>query len=431
VAQAAYRKSEAALDAAIFVDPSDRGLRTQLKTLLRSRLRLAERARQHDLEAEVITRLEEMGRADKSKRAPEEETATLVPVGDFSHGMELEIGRYERSPSGRIALGSLMPLHASEHSFSPGSYLLVLRRRGCDVVRIPTVLAPGQRRTVNLPSRSFCHVPAGFVLVLEGPSLTGSEEESVRRGLDDAPLHEIRLPSFVIGRFEVTFGSYIEWLDSLNPLEREKRRPKSYGDPSAIELERSGEGRWSLTLRPRIQVYHASWGQPLQYANRVQHALQDWRLFPVTGVSFDDAVAYAAWLRSTRRLKGARICRDVEWEKAARGADGRVFTTGQRLDPDDANFGPTHGGTDLAIGPDEVGSHLGSTSPFGVDDLHGNAYEMVATSRWDQQAAIVGGSWDRDQVQQRLDDRFKHVTTARNAQFGFRICADATAAGEP
>ncbi|HXU63349.1 MAG TPA: SUMF1/EgtB/PvdO family nonheme iron enzyme, partial [Polyangia bacterium] len=165
------------------------------------------------------------------------------------------------------------------------------------------------------------------------------------------------------------------------------------------------------------------WGEPLRYPGRTQHAVQDWRAFPVTGVSFNDAVAYAKWLDVSGRLKGAHVCRDVEWEKAARGADGRVYTTGRVLRPAEANFAPTHGGTDLALGPDEVGSHHESVSPYGIEDVHGNAYEMVGSARWNEQAAILGGDWDREHVQQRLDDRFRQEPNSRNAQFGFRICA--------
>jgi len=85
-------------------------------------------------------------------------------------------------------------------------------------------------------------------------------------------------------------------------------------------------------------------------------------------VSFDDARAYAAWLSSTGRVAGARLCTDHEWERVARGADGRLYAHGDRIEPDDANIDVTHKRIPLAIGPDEVGTHPRSNSPFGVSD---------------------------------------------------------------
>src|SRR6185503_7285159 len=93
----------------------------------------------------------------------------------------------------------------------------------------------------------------------------------------------------------------------------------------------------------------------------------DWRRFPVIGISAEDAIAYAAWLARTGRVPGARLCTEVEWERAARGADGRTYPGDHEFAPDDANIDVTHGKNDK--GPDEVGSHPASRSPFGVEDM--------------------------------------------------------------
>ena len=76
-------------------------------------------------------------------------------------------------------------------------------------------------------------------------------------------------------------------------------------------------------------------------------------------------------------MPGARLCTELEWERAARGADDRLFPHGDELDADDANFDVTYGRVDSAYGPDVVGSHPASRSPFGVDDLAGNVFELV------------------------------------------------------
>src|SRR5262249_58164017 len=53
-----------------------------------------------------------------------------------------------------------------------------------------------------------------------------------------------------------------------------------------------------------------------------------WRTLPVLLVVRADAEAFAAWLDRSGKLRGARLCTDREWERAARGADDRRFPHG-------------------------------------------------------------------------------------------------------
>jgi formylglycine-generating enzyme required for sulfatase activity len=262
------------------------------------------------------------------------------------------------------------------------------------------------------------------VFVPPGESLVGSNEENLRTALEATPMHPVQVGGFLVGRHEVTFAEYIAWLDTLPPAERDRRTPRNRTRPGAIELTRGGDGRWTLMLQPTSQAYTAAWGEPIRYPGRTLRAAQDWRRFPVSGISFEDAVAFTGWLAQSGRVPGARMCRENEWERASRGADGRIYTTGRQLSPSEVNIDQTYGGIELAFGPDEVGSHPASASVFGVEDLHGNAEEMVATRRWQAETALRGGSWYREQVAQRLDNRFRNGATTRNIEMGFRICAD-------
>jgi formylglycine-generating enzyme required for sulfatase activity len=418
-AEAGYGRATAAMESTLFVDPARTAVRAELTTLIDVRLGLAERMHHRELQTEMAERLRSL-RAAGGVAVPDDD-ATLSVTSPA--GVALTIAPYLANAAGRLTLGPARPWAGPESRLAPGSYLVVASSPECPPIRMPVLLGRRERHQLAVPPASECQAPPGFVLVPGGASLTGSDEESIRTALEDAPPHFVSLPSYSIGRFEVTIEEYVEWLEELPPVERAKRTPSSHTDPSSVVLSRLGDHRWAITLKPTIKEYTASWGQPIHYEARSAHAAQDWRRFPVTGVSFNDATAYAAWLDRTGRVAGAHVCRDLEWEKAARGADGRKFTIGRGLQSTDANFGEAHGGAIVGLGPDEVGSHPESASPYGVEDVHGNAYEIVASSRWGEQASVLGGSWDREAGALRLDNRYRQDPFSRNAQFGFRICS--------
>jgi formylglycine-generating enzyme required for sulfatase activity len=145
---------------------------------------------------------------------------------------------------------------------------------------------------------------------------------------------------------------------------------------------------------------------------------------PVVAISVDDADAYASWL-SRNGIVGAHVCDDDEWERAARGADGREFTTGDRLAPMDANIDVTYGRDPWSFGPDEVGSHSASNSPFGVRDIVGNVKEIVISRGGSGPVSIRGGDWYHRDWDARLPAKFAFSETARAATVGFRVCSPA------
>lgn len=109
---------------------------------------------------------------------------------------------------------------------------------------------------------------------------------------------------------------------------------------------------------------------------------------PVVLVSHEDARAYAAWL-SLRTGKTWRLPTEAEWEKAARGTDGRMFPWGDRFAPGRLN---SHDRGPFDTLP--VGAFPAGASPFGLLDAAGQVFEWTATAAGAGRFIVKGGSWD-------------------------------------
>jgi len=324
--------------------------------------------------------------------------------------------RVDANATLRPARGSPLQLSpGEEREIKPGSYVVELPGD----VRLPILLRFGERKELKLAGER--RPPPGFIAVPKGRFLEGfGGDEDVRQGFfNAAPLHERDSGAFAIGQSEVTFAQWMAFLRALPASERARRTPRV---PGSLALEETDDGRYRLRLKPTTREYDALEGSPIVYPGRKRNASVDWRLFPVTGISFEDALAYAKWLSDTGRVPGARLCREEEWERAARGADGRSFPGGETLAPDDADIDVTYGREPLAFGPDPAGLHPRSTSPIGAVDMAGNAWEMVIASSGG--VGIRGGSWYQGRLTARSVNREGFEPAARALLVGLRLCAD-------
>lgn len=177
--------------------------------------------------------------------------------------------------------------------------------------------------------------PEGMTAVPAGEFIMGSDkvdtedlsrEFGMRRQLyqDEHPRQKRFLPLYYIDQYEVTNAQYKLFVDSTS-------------SPSPRN--------WQNGMFP------------LQKANH-----------PVTSINWFEASGYCAW-------KGKRLPAEPEWEKAARGTDGREYPWGNDYRKDFANMGDSGIGDTLPVGRYENGK-----SPFGAYDMTGNVWEW--TSDW-------------------------------------------------
>jgi len=422
---ARYAAANDLLERAFTVDPERADVRDALAQVLLAQALRAERDGQKEVEALLSQRLHRVDRPG-ALWAQWSAPATLI-VRAPQEG-RLALFRY---PSEGGAAWTPQPV-ALDPPLAPGapvslpmgSYLLVWSKDARSQ-RLAVVLSRGERREVDL--RPPPNVPPGMVYVPQGRFRFGSgDEESVRQFLNAAPVHDVETGGYLIARDETTWAEYLGWLDTLSPRERTAHLPRggSTGLYGGLRLRTLPSGRWELSIQPTSALLTAVEGQPLRYPGRKERAQVDWRRLPVVGITRDDAAAYAAWLAQSGKVPGARLCDEREWERAGRGADERSFPNGNRLSPADANFDATYGKDPLSFGPDEVGSHPASNSPYGVRDLAGNVWEWTRSAFAPDQAVARGGSYYFAASSCRLTNRELPERSFRDLTVGMRICAD-------
>lgn len=201
----------------------------------------------------------------------------------------------------------------------------------------------------------------------------GFVQGSNRGEEDERPQRPARLPSFRMDRTEVTRAAYAGCV-------RRRRCPQVTGF-DARQVDEPGH--------------------------------------PMTGVNWWEAQAYC-------RFAGGDLPTEAQWEKAARGALGRIFPWGDALDCAHANWG-NFGNEGPCAGknpgrPVGVGSYPAGATPEGVMDLGGNVWEWVkdAYDRDRSRRVVKGGSCCSYFVEPRAANRNAWNPAHRDADLGFR-----------
>ncbi len=424
----AFAAAARAAEAALALEPSRPDVRAILADVLFERAFVADA---EHLDAERDELLQRLALYDDSRRRRRWEAPAVVSF-DTDPPATMTLERFVRSAQGARTLEPV-----SEHEgplvnlpVPNGSYRMTLLAPGRAPTLYPFSVQRGEVARFDVRLFPLASVPVGFVYVPAGRFLFGTQaEDSMRRGLfHTVPIHEASTAGYFIALRECTFAEWIDYLWTLPPSERLARYPAVQGGfEGALVFRQLPGDQWELTFRPASQTsqtYKVRSGERITYPDRVQRRSVDWMALPVVGVSADDAEAFAAWLDRSGRVSRARLCTEREWERAARGADDRLFPHGDVLAPDDANFDQTYARAPRAMGPDEVGSHPLSRSPFGLDDMAGNVWEWTRSSLGGGAHAARGGSFYFDINAARVSEREVPEPSFRDVSVGFRVCAD-------
>ena len=172
-------------------------------------------------------------------------------------------------------------------------------------------------------------------------------EQIVQMGPNGEDLVDLRLEEGEVppGMILIPAGEFIFGLSGGAPDEGPQRK---------IELDAYYIDKLEVTNQQFAQVFLGHLFDP-RLAN-----------YPVKGVSWSQAVDYAAAV-------GKRLPTEMEWEKAARGTDGREYPWGNNFDPALCNADKG-----LDSKSSKVGKYRGGASPYGVLDMAGNVYEWTA-----------------------------------------------------
>lgn len=194
------------------------------------------------------------------------------------------------------------------------------------------------------------YIPAGeFLMGSSDPQIAeairqGSNKDQIK---NEQPQRTLTLPGYWIGETPVTNAEFRRFVE---------------GDGYANQADWTAHGWAWRTANHRAQPYYwndANWNGAT---------------YPVVGVSWYEAAAYCRWL-SVQTKKDFWLPTEAQWEKAARGTDGRIYPWGNTW----AEARSNSKGTGLAR-TSPVAQYPDGASPYGVLDMAGNVWECCSSS---------------------------------------------------
>jgi formylglycine-generating enzyme required for sulfatase activity len=405
-----YRTAGGRVETALAKDPTRDDVRAVLGDILFERALLADNLRAFDRREELLARLDAYDPGGARRARWSRPGQLIVRAPGATIGLERDGKRL--GPGG----GSVV-----DTSLAPGTYTLVVEAAGRETVRTPVLVERDGKLELEVVLPREGSIPAGFVYIPPGSFLYGSAtDEDIRFNFFGAvPMHRRSAAGFLIGKTEVTISEWLAFVEEQPPADHAALLPPVASVSGGMKIEKDGT-TWRLAMQALDGEYRVRWGEPIAYKGRTKRVRQDWRKFPMTGITPAELARYFAWLDRTGKAHGARLCTEPEWEYAGRGVDGRDYPHGKPLAPDDANFELTYGRPAMSL--DEVGAYPATTSPFGLLDMSGNAFEWVRPERVEG-FVVRGGSFFSDRKTANLANRSPMPSTIRDAMLGARVCA--------
>jgi toxoflavin biosynthesis protein ToxD len=280
------------------------------------------------------------------------------------------------------------------------------------------------RKTEATIDRKNCESDRSFVFVPAGKFIMGSDKaerdyayrisaeanhtnpEEIERSqsqlrsqhwFDREPQRQTKsLPDFCISRHLVTNAEYQTFIKATN-----------YRIPGISETEYQQQG---FLVHPYSEVKSYLWKNGTHPQNEAQH--------PVVLVSYEDAIAYAKW-KGEKDDRTYKLPTAEEWEKAARGTDGRYFPWGNQWYAEATNWAGS--GRNRTS---EVSAYPLSRSIYGVEDMAGNVFEFTSTLQQQglpKVSVMKGCSWDDSPGFCRAAYQHTRPLQSRHILFGFRL----------
>lgn len=197
-----------------------------------------------------------------------------------------------------------------------------------------------------------------WVEIEAGPFTIGMDELKNGRHEPWSPAHVVEVDAFSIARTPVSVAEFARFVAETSYATTAEQVGHSWCWVGGKDDETPGqEHLW-------LKIDGASWKAPRGAGSDVSKKADH----PVTHVSYTDALAYCVW-------SGARLPTEAEFEKAARGTDGRIYPWGNtQPSPDSCNHSMLVGDTT------PIGAFPDAAGPHGLADIAGNVWEWSATA---------------------------------------------------